>query len=139
MLPTRSVEMTCACPIDDVGDLVEEITPFVGQDLQLRYHVYSDLEMTTDETITGMQFTWTLSEDADDDGAYPASATLVKTVGSGITLATPYATVTLSAANTAALTAGTRYRMQLWRTDSGNTYPVTGVGSFIPQAAPPRS
>lgn len=131
--------MTCANVINDVGDIVEEVCPYIGQDLQLRYHVYSDLDMSTDETITGMMFTWSLSAEQDDNGNFPASAEIVKTVGSGITLATPYLTVTLSAANMATLTARTHYKMQLWRTDSGNTYPITGVGDFIPQSSPPRS
>jgi hypothetical protein len=89
--------------------------------------------MNADETITGWTLLWSLFDDVGD-----TAARLLKTTAGGtITIATPYATVILTAANMAALAAGTRYRMQLWRTEAGNTYPLTGLGTFIPAAAAP--
>lgn len=118
---------------DSVADLVQEAEPYIGQDHRLVYRVRTNRLMTDDEVITGWALTWSLFDDEGD-----AAARLLKTTaGATITIATPYATVILTAANMAALIAGTRYRMQLWRTDSGNTYPLTGLGVFIPQSAAP--
>jgi len=118
--------------IGSVADLVEEVRPYAGQDCELRYRVRTDKTLDTDETITGWTLAWTLFESVDD-----ASAALSKTTVSGIAVSTPYATVTLSAANVTALTVGTEYGMQLWRNDSGNKYPLTGIGRFTVLPAPP--
>lgn len=115
-----------------VADLVEEVRVYGGQDAEIRYRVRTDRTLDTDATITGWTLLWVLFADPAD-----AAATLSKTTASGITIATPYATVTLSAANTAALTAGTEYGMQLWRNESGNKYPLTGIGRFTVIDAPP--
>lgn len=120
--------------ISAIAELQERITPFIGQDCQLVYRVRTNSQMNVDATITGWTLVWTLATSVS-----AGSATLTKATGSGITISTPYATVTLTAANMAALTAGTAYRMQLWRNESGNLYPLTGLGTFIPQAKPPLS
>lgn len=116
-----------------VADLVQEVLPYSGQDCELYYRVRTDNTMDTDATITGWALNWALFTSPD-----AASATLVKTTAAGtITIATPYATVVLTAANLSALTVGTQYYMQLRRVDSGNSYPLTGIGSFVVQQAPP--
>ena len=120
--------------IRSVADLVEEVRPYSGQDCELRYRVRTDKTLDTDETITGWTLLWVLFASVDD-----TAATLSKTTAAGITISTPYATVTLTAANTAALTVGTEYGMQLWRNESGNKYPLTGIGRFIVLDAPPLS
>lgn len=120
--------------INAVAELQEKVTPFIGQDCQFVYRVRTNRLMNVDATITSWTLVWTLVT-----SVTAGSATLTKTTGSGITISTPYATVTLTAANMAALTAGTTYRMQLWRNESGNLYPLTGLSTFIPQAKPPLS
>lgn len=120
--------------ISAVAELQERITPFIGQDCQLVYRVRTNRHMNIDAIITGWTLVWALVT-----SATAGSATLTKTTGAGITIATPYATVTLPAADMATLTAGTTYRMQLWRNESGNLYPLTGLGTFVPQAKPPLS
>lgn len=118
--------------IKSIASLQEEITPFRGQDCQLVYRVRTNKNLNVDANITGWTLLWVLCEDAGD-----SAAVLTRTTSSGISLATPYATVTLSAAQTGALVAETIYRMMLWRNDSGNLYPLTGLGYFIPQDSPP--
>lgn len=118
--------------LNAVAELQEEVLPFIGQDCQLVYRVRTNRNMNVDATITGWTLVWTLVADVGD-----VAATLLKTTASGISITTPYATVTLSAANMATLTAGTIYRMQLWRNESGNLYPLTGLGTMVPQAKPP--
>lgn len=120
--------------IGSVADLVEEVRPYAGQDCEIRYRVRTDRTLDTDETITGWTLVWTLFSSADD-----ASAQLVKTTAAGIVISTPYATVTISAANNATLTEDTEYKMQLWRNDSGNKYPLTGFGIYKLRPAPPLS
>lgn len=113
-----------------VAELVESVDPLAGQDCDLVFHVYTDRTLGEDETITGMTLIWTLFLSPED-----ATAILVKTAS----ISTPYATVTLTAANTAALTVGTEYLWQLWRNDSGNVYPLTGYGTLTPRQKPPLS
>lgn len=115
-----------------VAELIEEVKPYAGQDCVLKYMVYSDRTLSAYETITGMALVWVLFEDEAD-----TYAILVKSVGSGLVIATPIATVTLSAANTGALIVGREYKMQLLRNDAGNLYPLTGFGKFIPRKLPP--
>lgn len=117
-----------------VAELQEEVRPFKGQDCQLVYRVRTNRKMNVDATITSWSLVWTLFADVND-----AAATLLKTTASGISIATPYVTVSLSAADMNTLTAGTTYRMQLWRNDSGNVYQLTGLGTFVVQAKPPLS
>lgn len=118
--------------VNSVANVVSSVKPFIGQDLQLVYHVYTDLTLTADENIAGWTLTWTLFDLVTD-----AAAVLTKTTASGITLATPLATVSLTAANMSTLSMLKQYGMQLWRSDSGNTYPLTGVSQFTPQPKPP--
>lgn len=121
--------------INSVAELQEEVTPFIGQDCQLVYRIRTNRNMNVDATITGWSLIWTLVEDVGD-----AAAVLTKTTTGGtITIATPYATVIIAAASMASLTADRIYRMQLWRNDAGNLYPLTGLGYFIPQASPALS
>ena len=120
--------------ISAVSQLQEQVTPFIGQDCQLVYRVRTNKSMNVDANIAGWTLVWVLVTDVT-----ATSATLAKTTSSGISITTPYATVTLSAANTATLVASTTYKMQLWRNESGNLYPLTGLGTFIPQAKPPLS
>lgn len=117
-----------------VADLVETVKPFKGQDAQLVYHVYSDLNLTSDASIAGWTLAWTLFHDI-----ALTSALLIKTTSSGITLASPLATVALAAADLAALSPFITYYSQLWRNEAGNKYPLTGVCPFQLQLAPPLS
>lgn len=118
--------------LQSVADLAVTIKPFKGQDAQLVYHVYTDLTFTTDASIGSWTLVWTLFTD-------PAAtaATLTKSTSSGITLASPLATVALSASDLASLSAYVQYYMQLWRNEAGNKYPLTGVSKFLLQIAPP--
>ena len=118
---------------ESVADLVQPVKPYIGQDLQLQYRVRTDRTLRRDETITGWTMKWVLFAATTD-----AAALLVKSTAAGsITISTPFATVDVDAADLASLTAGQEYGMQLWRVDSGNTYPLTGVAPFIPRDAPP--
>lgn len=118
-----------------VADLQEEVRPYINQDFQLKYRVRTDRTLRRDETITGWALKWMLFAASTD-----TAALLVKSTAAGtITISTPYATVTVSASDLTTLTAGVRYGMQLWRVDSGNTYPLTGIAPFVPRDAPPFS
>lgn len=124
-------------PVSDtyqsVADLQQEVKPFIGQDLLLQYRVRTDRTLRRDEVITGWALKWVLFADPAD-----TAALLMKTTAAGsITIATPFATVAVAAADLSSLTAGQVYGMQLWRVDSGNTYPLTGIAPFIPRDAPP--
>lgn len=118
------------------ADLVEDINLFKGQDVLLKYHVYTDGDMDTDETITGWTLAWRLVTDPADEVSAPV---LSKTTPSGIVIATPYASVALTAAEMDTLEAGQTYHAQLWRNEAGNVYPLTGLSPFTPQAKPPLS
>lgn len=116
-----------------VADLQQEVKPYIGQDLQLQYRVRTDRTLRRDETITGWTMKWVLFADPAD-----TAALIMKSTAAGsITISTPYATVAIAAADLSSLTAGRTYGMQLWRVDSGNTYPLTGIAPFIPRDAPP--
>lgn len=128
--------MSCPTEQEDYStleDVVLHLRPVEGQDLRIVYHAYDDLDLDADADVSAMTFRWGLwVEDA-------TTLTLSKTTASGITLATPLITVTITAANMTALTAGQEYKHRLWRIDSGETYPVTGIGTLTPQAAEPTS
>lgn len=121
--------MSLFTAIEGIADLVEEVRPTVGQDCELRYRVRTDKTLVADETITGWTLYWVLAT-----SKTATAATFVKTTAAAtIAIATPYATVTLTAANMATLTAEATYFMQLWRNESGNKYPLSGIGTFTPQ------
>lgn len=113
--------------LNSVADLVETITPYVGQDCQLKYRVRTNKRLNVDEDITGWTIKWLLFDSVDDDTARLEKAA---------TVSSPYALVNLSGASDMALTSGTEYFMQLWRDDSGFRYPLTGIGSLVPQPSP---
>lgn len=127
--------MSCAVEQEDyttLDDVVLNLRPVRGQDLEIAYHAYTDLDIDTDETVTGMAFEWRCWVDS------ATVLTLEKnTSGGTITITTPYIYVAVTAANMTALTEGQEYRHRLWRVDSGNTYPVTGIGTLTPQYAEP--
>lgn len=129
--------MSCATEQTEyasVAEIVLNVTGVMGQDLALEYHAYTDLSLDTSETVTGMAFEWRCWV----EGA--TTLTLEKnTSGGTITIATPLVTVAITAANTTALTANQKYLHRLWRVDSGNTYPVTGIGTLTVTAAEPTS
>lgn len=120
--------------IGSVADLVEEVRPYAGQDCEIRYRVRTDRTLDTDETITGWTLVWVLFNSDTD-----ASAVLTKTTSAGISISTPYATVTITAADNVELTEDTEYKMQLWRNDTNNKYPLTGFGIYKLRPAPPLS
>lgn len=116
----------------DLADVVLNLRPVQGQDLEIAYHAYTDLDIDTDETVTGMAFEWRCWI----DGA--TVLTMEKTTAGGtITITTPWIYVAVTAANLTSLTADQEYRHRLWRVDAGNTYPVTGIGTLTPQTAEP--
>ena len=128
--------MSCGVEQNDytsLDDVVLNLRPVGGQDLEIAYHCYEDLDLDADETVTGMAFEWRCWT-----GDAPTALTLEKnTSGGTITITTPWVYVAVTAANLSALTVGTVYYHRLWRVDSGNNYPVTGIGTLIPQYAEP--
>lgn len=119
-----------------VADLAETAVLYPGQDAQFKYRVYTDLTLRTDETITSWTLTWSLFKKPTD-----SSAVYTRTTSSGITIATPYATVSLAAAVTAlwtpTLLGVDRLYAQLWRNDSNDLYPLTGYTEILIKTKPP--
>jgi hypothetical protein len=121
-----------------VADLVETVVLYPGQDVQFKYRVYTDLTLATDETITGWTLVWSLFKRPTD-----SAALYTRTTASGITIATPYATVALTAAVTVLWLPNTigveKLFAQLWRNESGNLYPLTGYTEVLLKLKPPLS
>lgn len=103
---------------------------YIGEAKSLVFTIYQS-DGTTPQNITGWAVTYNLRT------SKTASATISKTVGSGITLTTPASgilTVTLSASDTSALTERT-YVQGLKRTDSGSET-VLAEGQVVVKQAP---
>lgn len=117
--------------INSVAALIDDVLPFKGQDCQLVYTVYTDLSLSSLEDISAWTIIWSLFTNVDD-----AAALFVK---DGDITTSSTVTITLADTELDTLISGFEYGMQLWRNDIGNIYPLTGIGKFIPQAAPPLS
>ncbi len=113
-----------------IADLVETVKPFLHQDIKLSYKIYTNESRNDEATITDWTLQWVLVKVITD--AHP-------TISKTPSIDSPYANVVINASDLSGLDTTVDYLMQLWRIDSGNKYPLTGLGIFSPQKSPALS